>query len=196
MNGDGLVEAILEMQGVQWATQSKTVESVLGRRKGVIGVRANAVAQTATVRFDPTLTSPSDLRQWIRECGYHCAGLSVPNHLCDPLAVPATSAPGAAPDRTVGRHDMSSHAITAPDASDQDMSSDAKAHAAMGHGPTGHGDSAVGTAPVMSPHDAMGHGGHGGMSMDSMVADMNVGSWSPQCSRFRSCFGHQSAATS
>ena len=62
MNSDGTVEAILEMQGVHWATQSKTVESVLGRRKGVVAVQANPVAQTATVRFDPTLTTPADLR--------------------------------------------------------------------------------------------------------------------------------------
>jgi len=155
LNGDGSIEAILELQGVQWATQSKTVESVLGRRKGVVAVQANVVAQTATVTFDPALTSPSDLQKWIRECGYHCSGLSVPNHVCDPLVTPAASDIGTAAEVAPG-HDMSKRD---------------KAHDAIGHGPSGHSDE-VDVAPVMSPHDAMGHGGHGGMSMDSMVADM------------------------
>ncbi len=182
MNRDGTVGVILEMQGVQWATQSKTAESVLGRRKGVVAVRVNVVAQTATVRFDPTLTSPADLQEWIRECGYHCAGLSVPNHLCDPLVVPGapddraavgdTPEPAFRHDDLVNNHATSNHDLITPDVSSQDVSSQDMAHAAVGHGPMGHGDKSVGTAPVTSPHDAMGHGGHGGMSMDSMVADM------------------------
>ena len=57
MNGDGTVEAIFEMQGMHWATQSNAVESVLRRRKGVVAAQANAVAQTAKVRFDPTLAT-------------------------------------------------------------------------------------------------------------------------------------------
>lgn len=53
-------------------------ESFLGRRPGVIAVDANPVAQTATVEFDPTMTSVTDLQQWVEQCGYHCAGESVP----------------------------------------------------------------------------------------------------------------------
>ena len=192
MKSDGMVEAILEVQGVHWATQAMTVESVLGRRKGVVAVQANPVAQTATVRFDPTLTSPADLKQWIRECGYHCAGLSVPNHLCDPLvgpgvpvhravvsepADPALRHDNLANNHNMNNHNMSNQTMSDRNMSDQDMSDHQMAHAGMGHGPTEHGptehdDKSVGAAPVMSPHDAMGHGGHGGMSMDSMVADM------------------------
>ena len=177
MKSDGMVEAILEVQGVQWATQAMTVESILGRRKGVVAVHANPVAQTATVRFDPTLTSPADLQQWIRECGYHCAGLSVPNHLCDPLVEPGAPAdraavsepaePAARHDNLVIAHNMSDHHMSDQHMSDQDI-----AYGAVRHGPTEHVDKSVGETPVMSPHDAMGHGGHAGMSMDSMVADM------------------------
>jgi Cu2+-exporting ATPase len=35
--------------------------------------------------FDPALTSIADLRSWVEECGYHCAGQSVPEHICDPM---------------------------------------------------------------------------------------------------------------
>jgi Cu2+-exporting ATPase len=82
------VTAILEVGGVQWASQAGRVEAILGRRPGVIAVDANALAQNASVTFDPTRTSIVELRDWIRDCGYHCAGRSVPEHLCDPLAAP------------------------------------------------------------------------------------------------------------
>jgi P-type Cu2+ transporter len=78
--------AVLEVRGVQWASEKSRVEAVLGRRPGVTGVEANPVAQTATVTYDPEQTSIGELSGWIRNCGYHCAGRSVPEHVCDPLA--------------------------------------------------------------------------------------------------------------
>ena len=63
------------------------MEAILGRRPGVLAVDANPVAQTAMVTFDPTRTSIVNLRDWIRDCGYHCAGQSVPEHICDPLVL-------------------------------------------------------------------------------------------------------------
>jgi len=89
------------------------------------------------VAFDPSLTSVKQLQAWVRECGYHCAGQLVPNHLCDPEEEPAAvrvSGHGA-------QHD---------------------AHQAQ---PADGGS-------VRSPQEAMGHGGHGGMSMAGMVRDM------------------------
>jgi P-type Cu2+ transporter len=129
--------AVLEVSGVQWATQKATVEAVLARRPGVRSVDANPVAQTATVSYDPTETSVAELAGWVRDCGYHCQGQSVPSHICDPLIEPAAHDPHAA---------HSGH-VTAP---------------AAGHEP----------AAEVSPHEMMGHGGHGSMSMAAMVADM------------------------
>ena len=48
-------------------------------------VEANPVAQTATVRYDPRQTNVAELRKWVEECGYHCAGKSVPGHICSPM---------------------------------------------------------------------------------------------------------------
>jgi len=115
----GPATAVLEVTGVDWASSKNVTEAVLGRRPGVLAVDANPVSQTATVTYDPTTTDLTHLRDWVRECGYHCAGQSVPQHICDPMAQ--------------------------PDARDR--------HAA-------------------SPHEAMGHGGHGEMSMADMVRDM------------------------
>ncbi|MDP9332026.1 MAG: heavy metal translocating P-type ATPase, partial [Actinomycetota bacterium] len=86
---DGAVatRAVLEVRGVQWGSEKARVEAILGRRPGVLAVDANPVAQTATVTLDPTRTSIVSLRDWIRDCGYHCDGQSVPQHICDPLAL-------------------------------------------------------------------------------------------------------------
>ena len=116
--------AVLHVGGVYYASEKAVVERVLAHRPGVISVEANPVAQTATVVYDPDVTSVEALREWIEECGYHCAGQSAPGHICDPLI---------APDH--GPHD---------------------------HEATERADEA----------DGHGHGGHAGMSMAGMVADM------------------------
>ncbi|MGD9529003.1 MAG: cation transporter, partial [Pseudonocardia sp.] len=81
---ENVESAVLEVRGVQWASEKAVVESVLGRRPGVRSVEANPVAQTATVVYDPEATSVAELAGWIRDCGYHCQGRSVPHHVCDP----------------------------------------------------------------------------------------------------------------
>ncbi|MEO8292448.1 MAG: heavy metal translocating P-type ATPase [Actinomycetota bacterium] len=118
--GEGVETATLHVGGLHFASEKDVVERVLARRPGVVRVEANPVAQTATVTFDATVTSIRDLRTWIEECGYHCAGGSVPSHICDPM---------------------------------QEARADPS---------------------VRTPQDAMGHGGHAGMSMDDMVRDMRT----------------------
>src|SRR5512132_4207857 len=76
---------VLHVGGLHYASEKAVVEQVLGHRPGVLAVEANPVAQTATVTFDPEATSIEALRGWVEDCGYHCAGQSVPGHLCDPL---------------------------------------------------------------------------------------------------------------
>src|SRR5690348_12717784 len=80
--------AVLEVSGVHWATEKAVAEAILGRKRGVLHVDANPVSQTATVTYDPARTSVAELAGWVRECGYHCAGQSVPQHVCDPAAEP------------------------------------------------------------------------------------------------------------
>jgi Cu2+-exporting ATPase len=109
--------AVIEVSGVQWASQARVVEATLGRRPGVLDVTANAAAQTATVRFDPAMVSVVDLQRWVRECGYHCAGESVPAHVCDPM----TAAAGTAHADHAGSHESGGSAALS-------------AHDTMGHG--------------------------------------------------------------
>ena len=79
---------VLHVGGLHYATEKRVVEDVLGRRPGVITVEANPVAQSATVTYDPDTTGVAELRRWVEECGFHCAGQSVPGHVCDPMAEP------------------------------------------------------------------------------------------------------------
>jgi P-type Cu2+ transporter len=125
---------VLHIGGLRFATEAETVERAIGRQPGVLEVDANASAQTATVTYDPARTSVAALRRWVEECGYHCAGQSVPLHVCEPLAEPA------------------------PDGADAS--------------PPNHAAHAAAALHVMAPEEAMGHGGHAGMSMDAMVRDM------------------------
>jgi Cu2+-exporting ATPase len=142
----GPATAVVEVGGLHWASEKNVLEAVLRRRPGVLAVEANPVAQTATVTYDPARTSVVDLRDWVRDCGYHCEGQSVPSHICDPLMDPA-HAEGAVHDgpppvpATGGDH-------------------------------AGH-EAEPEEAAARSPHEAMGHGGsHTRMSMAAMVVDM------------------------
>jgi len=162
---------VLDVRGMQWASEQNVVAATLGRRPGVLEVEVNPVAQNATVTYDPASTSVAELRRWVTECGYHCAGQSVPSHVCDPMAEPDPPEPG------------DGHPVPAPPQPHADHAADHTGTAVQprhgdhaGHAPqTKHADH---TAPhkadeeLPSPHDVMGHGGHGAMSMEAMVADM------------------------
>src|SRR5215218_6832355 len=89
----GSTSVVLHVGGLHYATEKEVVERVLGARPGVLSVEANPVAQTATVEYDPQATTVAALHEWVEECGYHCAGRSVPGHVCDPLAQAEPLAP-------------------------------------------------------------------------------------------------------
>jgi P-type Cu2+ transporter len=96
---------VLHVGNLHWATSAPSVEATLQRRPGVVSVAANAANQTATVTYDPAATSVAQLSDWVRDCGLHCAGQSVPNHVCDPMAEPAEhAAHGAAPPQEMMGH--------------------------------------------------------------------------------------------
>ncbi|WP_396928196.1 heavy metal translocating P-type ATPase [Mycolicibacterium sp.] len=79
---------VLDVHGLTWASSATVIESTLLRRPGVSAVQANAVSQTATVVYDPSITSVAALSEWVRDCGFHCSGRSVPDHVCDPMSEP------------------------------------------------------------------------------------------------------------
>ncbi|MBF6180348.1 copper-translocating P-type ATPase [Nocardia otitidiscaviarum] len=92
MRGSRSDTVVLDVRGLRWASQQNVVSAALGRRPGVLAVEPNPVAQTATVTFDPHRTSVAELTGWVRDCGFHCAGQSVPEHICEPTAEPMAPA--------------------------------------------------------------------------------------------------------
>jgi Cu2+-exporting ATPase len=104
---DGVATAILHVGGLHYASEKAVVERALGNRPGVVAVEANPVAQTATVAYDTAATSVDDLKQWVEECGFHCAGRSVPGHVCDPMAQEGRD---AAPHRDHAGQERAEHA--------------------------------------------------------------------------------------
>src|SRR5215218_5898205 len=161
MNDPKRATAILDVRPILRGSEKAVVEAVLGRRPGVERVEANPVSQTATVVFDPAQTSLADLRRWVEECGLHCAGQSVPEHICDPLMEPDP------PDGHGHQHGAVVEA-QAPPAKPDHRHRDMTGTPVDGH--AGHGAATHEELP--SPHEMMGHGGHGAMSMEAMVADM------------------------
>jgi len=153
---------VLDVRGLNWASEKAVVEAVLSRRPGVLAVEANPVSQTATVTYDPQLTSLVELRRWVTECGYHCACQSVPVHVCDPMLEPDPPSGGHA--------DHGAAAPTLPVAAQSAEPSAPPADAGLAAAHAGHAPSPEEAG--RSPEEVMGHGGHAGMSMAAMVADM------------------------
>src|SRR5215207_6075089 len=108
--------AVLHVGGMYRGSENAVVEAVLRRVPGLLDVEGNAAAQTATVTYDPSVTSVAELRNWIEECGYHCAGRSVPDHICDPLM--EEGAPAAPADEA---HAHGGHAGMSMDDMERDM---------------------------------------------------------------------------
>jgi P-type Cu2+ transporter len=180
MSASKVATAVLHVGGLNWASEKAVVERVLGRRPGIRRVEANPVSQTATVTFDTAQTSVAELRRWVEECGYHCAGQSVPSHVCDPMAEPdpagghramsaghagaAATAPEAPPtpgDRAAHPGHDSGAAEDLPAQADARMAAAERAGQEMAAG-----------EGMRSAHEVMGHGGQAGLSMEAMVADM------------------------
>jgi P-type Cu2+ transporter len=118
--------AVLHVGGMYRGSEKSVVEGALGRRPGVIAVEANPAAQSANVTFDPAQTSVAELRRWVEECGMHCAGRSVPGHVCDPMADQGAEHPShdhAATERAGGAHGHGhgGHAGMSMDAMARDM---------------------------------------------------------------------------
>ena len=177
--GDGKrATVVLHVGGLSFASEVLVVERALRRRPGVLEVEANPVSQTATVTYDAEKTTVAELRNWVQECGYHCAGQSVPTHVCDPMQEPdpdghaghGAAAVMEAPSEHEG-HVMEAppehmaHGATAADAPAEGHAGTAMPMEHEGHAmPAEEGE--------RLPHEVMGHGGHAGMSMEAMVRDM------------------------
>jgi P-type Cu2+ transporter len=152
-------KATVEVRDLFSVLSARGIEKQLMRLAGVTDASVNPVSEVATVAFEPSKIDLAEIRSAIEACGHHCAGESLPRHLCDAPAGQSsdTRAPVADAIATETHHHPPRGAGQPP----------APALRRMEGAKTSHGLHAV-------PPDTMAHGmGHGaGMDMQAMVRDM------------------------
>jgi len=150
--------ATVEVGGLLSVLSAEGVQKRLRALPGVHHADVNYVAQSATVHYDETRTTLDEIARRVVECGYHCRGQLVPNHLCDEPGKPVAAAPAHA------HHDHGADGAAAAHPQ----------HAAqVAH--TAHPRDGAKSAPQAehAMHDMMHDMGHApGMSMQDMVRDM------------------------
>ncbi len=80
--GVGTVKAVFDVGDMLSALDDQVVDRVVRGQPGVSEVIVNRASGKATVGFDPSKTSVAAITDAIRDCGFHCRGESVPEHLC------------------------------------------------------------------------------------------------------------------
>lgn len=144
--------ATFEVRDLLSPLTARGIEKQLSRLPGVTGAAMNPAGASVTVRFDPERVSSEQIRATIEDCGFHCAGQSLPRHVCDG-------------EMRAGRtgHSHQGHAGHLEHGSDA-------LH--EGHAPTAGKDTVATAVAGAAPHDTMHEMGHGSGSMDDMVRDM------------------------
>ncbi len=150
-------ETILCVHGMMSVGDGRGVEKRLLRHPAIHKVEANYLNCTATVHYDETAISLAELKAMVQDCGYHCTGESLPEHICKPDD-PTCAAPAMEGDAHAG------HAMAAEPPMEHGEHAPAE-HAAMDE----HAGHDMGGEETAMAHE-MGHGP--GMSMESMVRDM------------------------
>ena len=139
-------EAVICVHGMLCVGDGRGVEKQLLRHPGIHHVDANYLNCTATVHYDESVISLAEIKALVGECGFHCTGESLPEHVCkpgDPMAATMSMEHAAHAD----------HAMPAVPAAP----------------PMEHAEHEMGGEEMAMAHE-MGHGP--GMSMEGMVRDM------------------------
>ena len=77
-----MTTATLEVGDLFSVLGAHGIEKQLQGVAGVNGVSVNPIFGSTTVSYDPSGTSLSAIRAAIQACGFHCAGESLPEHVC------------------------------------------------------------------------------------------------------------------
>ncbi|HZQ14092.1 MAG TPA: heavy metal translocating P-type ATPase [Pseudolabrys sp.] len=151
---------ILEVGGMLSVLDFRGVEKQLKDVPGVYMASVNIATNTAAVEYDEKLTTVEALRAKIIECGFHCRGEALPEHVCE--SPPAT--------RQAMQHGV-------PAQRKINYAAHGGAPAATQPGP--RAAHMQGAAPTGAMSHEMAHEmGHGaGMDMQAMVRDMRNRFW-------------------
>ena len=145
----------VEVGGLLSALSARGVEKQLARLSGVREASVNYVSGSATVTYDESLIDIKTIKAQVHECGYHCAGVLQPKHVCAPEDPPAAAAEIAIAPATAAGQLHEGHAVHARHEMHAEPAAPAGQAAAMAH--------------------EMGHGA--GMDMHAMARDMRNRFW-------------------
>lgn len=74
---------VIDVRDLLSPLSASGVEKQLVKSPGILQVEVNRVSGSATVEYDEAVTSLSDIKAKVSECGHHCGGEIVPKHLCE-----------------------------------------------------------------------------------------------------------------
>ena len=77
-------ETILCVHGMMCVGDGRGVEKRLLKHPGIHHAEANFLNCTATVHYDESAISLTEIKKLVGEYGYHCSGESLPEHQCKP----------------------------------------------------------------------------------------------------------------
>jgi Cu2+-exporting ATPase len=72
----------VDVSGFRTPLDPLVIEKHLRALKGVRGATANFASASASVDYDEAAVSAGELEQAVRDCGFHCRGELVPQHVC------------------------------------------------------------------------------------------------------------------
>lgn len=98
----------IEVKGLFEPLDHLGVEKQIGALPGVHHAHSNPASGSVTVHYDAAVVSELQLRDSVRECGYHCRGEVQPDHLCR-LAEPDIDAAHAKHAAQPGAKDEMAH---------------------------------------------------------------------------------------
>ena len=96
-NGGSPEEVLLPSEGMTCASCVRWVERALTKLEGVSAANVNLATERATVRFDPALVDPRQLRAVVEKSGYAVGPLAAAP-AAPPSLAPATEATTEPPD--------------------------------------------------------------------------------------------------
>src|SRR5512136_1358031 len=74
---------VIKLEGIESVLSPTGVEKKMCRHPGIHKVETNFLTGTATVLHDDTVTL-DEIKQCVADCGYHCTGEALPEHLSKP----------------------------------------------------------------------------------------------------------------
>jgi Cu2+-exporting ATPase len=75
-------QVVFEAGGLLRGSSAPALQTFLSRHKGIRKAEANTYSQTVTIEYNENEITAEEIRKLIDQCGYHCLGEVVPDHVC------------------------------------------------------------------------------------------------------------------